>query len=126
MRKLQLKSLTETNETWCEVIANVLSAPAGAHVGGGATFEEQMRTVPVKEKFVALLNAGQEESDIVLEDAEWELVNNRLSSFPWASNRRDILDMILEIKAAPRVTLESLSPTGPTPIERPDSGPPAA
>jgi len=75
-------------QPWVKVWLEVLMSPSS---GAGTSFAEMRATVPLVEKLEAVSDDAE---SILLEDAEWQLLKDRIEShMSWTGNRREILDL---------------------------------
>ena len=103
MRKLTIKNFdNKGEETYATVVVNILKQPKDAEKG--ASYDEMSHIVPILTKFesVGPLEDGQEK-EILLEEAEWELVCERIEIAPFQQNTKQVYTMIKSIVEAPKV-----------------------
>ena len=101
MRKVDNGELPSTHEKFVSVIAAILKVPAN---GQSSSFDEMRKVVPV----IELMEASVDEPIVYLEDAQFDLVCDRMKGSRFGRNARELLDMLESIFASEKVVPESM------------------
>jgi hypothetical protein len=106
MKKLEIKWLDSKKETYANALFQMLSMPAN---NAGTSYEEMKTVVPLLEKLEAYEHPEVGVGQLLLEDAEWQKLSDRVKAFTgWGSNSRDLLEMCEEVFKAPNVEVGEL------------------
>lgn len=101
MRKISLKE-----ENIKSIIA-ILRTPKNPQAG--AQYAEQVKTLPVIDKLENLKFPDVGTADLLLEEAEWELLVDRMKTAGYLIISHDITDMVDTISDAEKVEVKEAS-----------------
>lgn len=103
MKQLQLAHLKDDavnlNFDQAKQLQIIVEAPIGAQ--GGVSVGEMRQLIKIGDKLEAIIKGGLPYKPLLLEDAEWELVNARVQAFPWPKVSKTYLDFADLIANAP-------------------------
>lgn len=101
MRRIELKKFAEPvagMPHYSAILKLVVNMPLNPQRGFDA--EEMRRTLHILDKI------DEADDAVMLEDAEWTLVKNKLSRFPFAIAHRDLLAFIDDVNEAPEISAQ--------------------
>lgn len=77
----------------------IVDQPTGGQ--GSVPIPEMRRLLKISEKIEAVIKGGKPYEPLDLEDAEWELVNQKVQAFPWPRAMKVYLDFADLVEKAP-------------------------
>lgn len=101
MRKLHMK------DEYQAALLNLLRSPSDIKVG--ANYNEIKRTMPLIRR---LEEVGQADVDLLLEESQWELLRDRVTSAGWTSIQEKTLALIDDVVNAEECEVKLVSNQG--------------
>ena len=113
MKKITLKQfavktdglgLPAVKETWVGTIVGLLKSPKDPQ--RGATIDEIRKTIPVLDKFEQVKYPDTGDTEIVLEDAEYDILKDRVETARFTRIDSELIEMVDAINDAEDIEVE--------------------